>query len=117
MEIKLSEQNKDFFQRVYDVVRLIPNGKVTNYGAIAKYLGTAKSSRMVGWAMNAAHSLDDVPAHRVVNRIGMLSGAAHFSTLTEMQELLEEEGIVVKENQIVDFKTHYWDPQLELRID
>lgn len=117
MEIKLSEQNKDFFQRVYEVVRLIPSGRVTNYGAIAKYLGAGRSSRMVGWAMNAAHGLKDVPAHRVVNRIGLLSGAAHFSTPTAMQELLEKEGIQVIENQIVDFKTHFWDPQTELRID
>lgn len=117
MQIKLSEENKDFFQRVYEVVRLIPNGRVTNYGAIAKYLGTARSSRMVGWAMNAAHSLPDVPAHRVVNRIGLLSGAAHFSTPTQMQELLEKEGIEVKENQIINFKEHFWDPQEELKIE
>ncbi len=117
MEIKLSEQNKDFFQRVYEVVRLIPEGRVTNYGSIAKYLGAAKSSRMVGWAMNAAHSLPDVPAHRVVNRVGLLSGAAHFSTPTEMEERLAKEGIVVKENQIIDFKSLFWDPQVELRID
>lgn len=117
MQIKLSEQNKDFFQRVYEVVQLIPEGRVTNYGAIAKYLGAARSSRMVGWAMNAAHAMEDVPAHRVVNRIGLLSGAAHFSTPTEMQERLEKEGILVKENQIIDFKSHFWDPHLELRID
>lgn len=117
MEIRLSEQNKDFFQRVYEVVRLIPEGRVTNYGAIAKYLGVGKSSRMVGWAMNAAHSLNNVPAHRVVNRIGMLTGAAHFVTPTRMQELLADEGIVVAENQIVNYKSHFWDPQLELRID
>lgn len=117
MQIKLSEQNKDFFQRVYEVVRLIPEGKVTNYGAIARYLGTGKSSRMVGWAMNAAHSLPDVPAHRVVNRIGLLTGAAHFSTPTQMQELLEREGVVVKDNQIQNFQTHFWNPMDELQID
>ncbi len=117
MQIKLSEQNKDFFQRVYEVVRLIPEGRVTNYGAIAKYLGTAKSSRMVGWAMNAAHKLEDVPAHRVVNRVGLLSGAAHFGSPTEMQDRLEKEGISVKENQIIEFKKHFWDPHVELRID
>jgi methylated-DNA-protein-cysteine methyltransferase related protein len=117
MQIKLSEENKDFFQRVYQVVRLIPEGRVTNYGSIAKYLGSGRSSRMVGWAMNAAHGLSDVPAHRVVNRAGILSGAAHFSTPTEMQSLLKKEGIGVVENQIVDFKKHFWDPQLELRID
>ncbi len=117
MQIKLSEENIDFFQCVYEVVRLIPKGRVTNYGAIAKYLGTARSSRMVGWAMNAAHNLPDVPAHRVVNRIGLLSGAAHFSTPTQMQELLEKEGIKVKEDQIINFTEHFWDPQVELRID
>lgn len=117
MIIKLSEQNKDFFQKVYEVVRLIPEGRVTNYGAIANYLGAGRSSRMVGWAMNAAHGIPDVPAHRVVNRMGLLTGAAHFSTPTEMQELLEKEGIEVQENQIIEFKKHFWDPQVELRID
>lgn len=117
MDIKLSEENKDFFQRVYAVVRLIPKGRVTNYGAIAKYLGSARSSRMVGWAMNAAHSLPDVPAHRVVNRLGILSGAAHFTTPTQMQELLEKENIRIENNQIISFKDHFWDPQIELRID
>jgi len=117
MEIKLSEQNKDFFQRVYEVVRLIPEGRATNYGSIAKYLGSAKSSRMVGWAMNAAHSLPDVPAHRVVNRIGLLSGAAHFSTPTQMQEMLEKEGMTIENNQIQNFKEYFWDPIIELRID
>lgn len=117
MQIKLSEQNKDFFLRVYEVVRLIPEGKVTNYGAIAKYLGSGKSSRMVGWAMNAAHVLPDVPAHRVVNRIGILTGASHFSTPTRMQELLEKEGLTIQENQIVNFTSHFWDPFKELEID
>ena len=117
MEIKLSDENKDFFVRVYEVVLLIPKGRVTNYGSIAKYLGTAKSSRMVGWAMNAAHQNPKIPAHRVVNRIGLLSGAAHFSTPTQMQELLEKEGIEVRDNQIVNYKNHFWDPQVELRID
>lgn len=117
MAIKLSEKNKDFFDHVYEVVRLIPQGRVTNYGAIARYLGSAKSSRMVGWAMNAAHVDSSIPAHRVVNRIGLLTGAAHFATPTRMQELLEEEGIFVKENQIIDFKKHFWDPSLELGIE
>ena len=117
MEIKLSDKNKDFFQRVYEVTRLIPEGRVTNYGAIAKYLGSGKSSRMVGWAMNAAHSIEDVPAHRVVNRVGLLTGAAHFSTPTRMQEQLELEGIEVKENQIINFKNHFWDPTKELEFE
>lgn len=115
--MKLSEENKDFFDRVYQVVELIPEGRVTNYGSIAKYLASARSSRMVGWAMNAAHGKPHIPAHRVVNRLGMLSGAAHFSTPTLMQELLEKENIQVKENQIIDFKKHFWDPAFELQID
>jgi methylated-DNA-protein-cysteine methyltransferase-like protein len=116
-EIKLSEENKDFFVRVYQVVELIPRGKVTNYGAIAKYLGAARSSRMVGWAMNAAHGKPHIPAHRVVNRLGLLSGAAHFSSPTMMQELLVNEGHVIVENQIQNFKDSLWDPAIELRID
>jgi methylated-DNA-protein-cysteine methyltransferase-like protein len=101
-----------FFEDVYAVVRLIPRGRVTNYGSIAKYLGSGLSSRMVGWAMNACHSMDDIPAHRVVNRIGMLSGKNHFATPTLMQELLEKEGIEVKKDQVCDYKEKYWDPFL-----
>lgn len=107
--MKISEQHKDFFERVYEIVRLIPAGRVTNYGSIAKALGTPKSSRMVGWAMNAAHDKNDIPAHRVVNRNGLLTGKMHFSTPTRMQELLENEGIMVKNDQIHYFKTVYWD--------
>lgn len=110
----LNERHKDFFENVYAIVRLIPPGKVTSYGAIAKALGTAKSSRMVGWAMNAAHSHTDVPAHRVVNRNGLLTGKMHFSHPTKMEELLKHEGIMVKEDKILDFKLHFWDPMLEL---
>jgi methylated-DNA-protein-cysteine methyltransferase-like protein len=111
------EKHKDFFKDVFDVVRLIPNGRVTSYGAIAKYLGTGKSSRMVGWAMNAAHSQKTaVPAHRVVNRNGLLTGKMHFSPPGLMQQLLEKEGIRVKKDQIQDFKKHYWDPMLELKL-
>jgi methylated-DNA-protein-cysteine methyltransferase related protein len=117
METKFTDLTKDFFQRVYEVARLIPDGKVTNYGAIAKVLGSGKSSRMVGWAMNAAHALSDVPAHRVVNRVGLLSGSSHFSTPTRMQELLEREGIQVENNQIINFKKHFWDPSKELEIE
>jgi methylated-DNA-protein-cysteine methyltransferase related protein len=107
--MKISEQHKDFFEHVYEIVRLIPEGRVTNYGSIAKALGTPKSSRMVGWAMNAAHAKSDVPAHRVVNRNGLLTGKMHFSTPTRMQELLENEGITVKNDQIQYFNTVYWD--------
>jgi methylated-DNA-protein-cysteine methyltransferase related protein len=103
-----------FFENVYDVVRLIPKGRVTNYGAIAKYLGSGLSSRMVGWAMNAVHNKPDVPAHRVVNRIGLLTGKHHFETPFRMQELLEKEGIEIKNDKVVDFKKVYWDPVVEL---
>jgi methylated-DNA-protein-cysteine methyltransferase-like protein len=102
--------NDNFFERVYEIVRQIPVGKVTSYGAIAKALGTARSARMVGWAMNASHNLEDVPAHRVVNRLGMLSGKHHFEGTNLMQQLLENEGIRIKDNQILDFKKHFWEP-------
>ena len=102
--------NENFFERVYEIVRQIPEGKVTSYGAIAKALGAARSARMVGWAMNASHNLEDVPAHRVVNRIGMLSGKHHFEGTNLMQQLLENEGIKVVENQIIDFEKHFWEP-------
>ncbi len=107
----------DFFQDVYDVVRLIPHGRVTSYGAIAKYLGTAKSSRMVGYAMNAAHGqIPAVPAHRVVNRNGLLTGKHHFATQTQMQELLESEGIKVVNDQIMEFEKYFWDPNQALSL-
>ena len=105
--------NDNFFERVYGIVRQIPYGKVTSYGAIAKALGTARSARMVGWAMNASHQLEDVPAHRVVNRNGLLSGKHHFEGTNLMQQLLENEGIKVRENQIVDFETHFWEPEMQ----
>ncbi len=112
--MKKSSENDNFFERVYEIVRQIPEGKVTSYGAIAKALGTARSARMVGWAMNASHNLDDVPAHRVVNRIGMLSGKHHFEGTNLMQQLLENEGIDVVDNQIVDFEKHFWKPEVAL---
>ena len=92
----------NFFDRVYGIVRLIPFGRVTSYGAIGTYLGAARSARMVGWAMNKAHNLEDVPAHRVVNKKGLLTGKHHFEGTNLMQQLLENEGIVVLENQIQD---------------
>ena len=104
-------ENENFFERVYEIVRQIPFGKVTSYGAIAKCLGTAQSARMVGWAMNASHKLEDVPAHRVVNRNGLLTGKMHFEGSNLMQQLLENEGIEVVENQIVNFKNHFWNPE------
>jgi methylated-DNA-protein-cysteine methyltransferase related protein len=106
-----------FFDDVYAVVRQIPKGRVTNYGAIANYLGTKLSARMVGWAMNAAHTVKPkVPAHRVVNRNGMLSGKAHFATPTLMQELLEKEGIKIEKDTVVDFEKRYWNPATALML-
>lgn len=106
-----------FFEQVYAVVRLIPQGRVTSYGAIAKYLGTARSSRMVGWAMNGSHSVKPyVPAHRVVNRNGLLTGKHHFATETAMQEQLTAEGVQVIDDQVVDFKKLFWDPGKELSL-
>lgn len=108
-------QDKDnFFQNVYEVVKLIPEGKVTSYGTIAEYLGSKKSARMVGWAMNQAHTLEDVPAHRVVNRNGVLTGKNFFETPTKMQELLEKEGIEIMHDQIQNFKNVFWNPNKEL---
>jgi methylated-DNA-protein-cysteine methyltransferase-like protein len=105
----MTENN--FFNSVYEVVKLIPHGRVTSYGAIATYLGAKSSSRMVGWAMNASHNYDSqIPAHRVVNRIGLLTGQAHFNGQS-MQSLLEAEGIVVIENQIQNFANVFWDPE------
>jgi methylated-DNA-protein-cysteine methyltransferase-like protein len=108
---KPASNNDNFFERVYAIARLIPYGKVTSYGAIAKALGTARSARMVGWAMNASHTIEDVPAHRVVNRNGLLSGKHHFEGTNLMQQLLENEGIKVVDNQIVDFEKHFWTPE------
>tara|TARA_B100000530_G_scaffold59693_1_gene34547 strand:+ start:339 stop:671 length:333 start_codon:yes stop_codon:yes gene_type:complete len=106
--------NLDFFQRVYFVVKNIPFGKVTSYGAIANYLGSPQSSRVVGWAMNNSHSNNDIPAHRVVNRNGMLTGKHHFPGSNLMEELLENEGIKVENNIIVDFENYFWDPSENL---
>ena len=111
------KQHEDFFQMVYEVVRLIPEGRITNYGAISKYLGAARSSRMVGWAMNAAHSQKKkVPAHRVVNRNGELTGRHHFETPFQMQELLEKEGVIIVKDKIKNFDDYFWDPMKELEL-
>ena len=112
----LCKDNDDgFFTRVHEVTKLIPNGRVTSYGAIAKYLGTALSARMVGWALNQSHSSENfVPAHRVVNRNGMLTGKHHFGGSKVMQELLESEGIRVEDNTVIDFNKIFWDPSKEL---
>ena len=106
-----------FFEDVYEVVRQIPKGRVTSYGAIANYLGTRLSARMVGWAMNAAHTAKPkVPAQRVVNRLGILSGKHHFGTPTLMEELLKKDGVEVKNDTVVDFKNRFWDPAQELSL-
>jgi methylated-DNA-protein-cysteine methyltransferase-like protein len=107
---------ESFFQDVYEVAKLIPKGRVTSYGAIAKYLGVARSARVVGWAMNGAVTEQDVPAHRVVNRIGVLTGKHHFQSPTRMKELLEAEGVKVVKDQIVNFNKHFWDPMIELGL-
>lgn len=109
----MKPETLNFFDKVYEVARLIPYGRVTSYGAIAKYLGAARSSRMVGYAMNGSHG-KDVPAHRVVNRKGLLTGKHHFDGTNLMQQLLENEGIEVVDNQIQDFDRLYWDPSKEL---
>lgn len=106
----------NFFEMVYDVVKLIPSGRVTSYGAIANYLGTKGSARMVGWAMNAAHNLSDVPAHRVVNRNGLLTGKNHFEHPEQMKELLVAEGIKVRNDQVQNFDHVFWDPTIELEL-
>lgn len=103
----------NFFDRVYAVARRIPYGKVTSYGAIAKAIGSGRSARMVGYAMNACGGRDDVPAHRVVNRKGLLTGKHHFDGTNLMQQLLESEGVEVIDNQIVDFEKHFWQPEVE----
>ena len=114
----VSEKNNPryhFFEDVFEIVRLIPKGRVTSYGAIAAYLGTKSSSRMVGWAMNSSHhTAPPVPAQRVVNRNGMLTGKHHFETPMKMEELLHADGVSVKNDKVVDFDTLFWDPSVEL---
>ena len=107
-------KEENFFSRVYEVVKLIPHGRVTSYGAIARYLGSAGSSRMVGWALNNSHTLEDIPAQRVVNRLGMLTGKHHFGGTTAMQQLLEGEGVEIADNQVKNFEKLFWDPSVEL---
>ena len=128
-----SDQTFSFFEDVYAVVRLVPRGRVTTYGAIAHYLGSRGSARMVGWAMNQAHSQSvprtdvprtdvprtdvprtDVPAQRVVNRVGLLTGKHHFGAPDRMQQLLEAEGVTVKDDRVQDFEKLFWDPSVEL---
>ena len=110
-------KNKDsFFENVYEVVRQIPAGRITSYGAIAEYLGIRGSARMVGWAMNASHTdLGGVPAHRVVNRLGLLTGKHHFHGPKVMQQLLESEGVKIIDDKVVNFDKHFWNPGKELK--
>lgn len=110
----MQPETLNFFDKVYEVARLIPFGRVTSYGAIANFLGTARSARMVGYAMNASHLKPDIPAHRVVNRKGLLTGKHHFEGTNLMQQLLENEGVKVKENQVQNFEKVFWDPAKEL---
>jgi methylated-DNA-protein-cysteine methyltransferase-like protein len=111
--MKMSDQG--FFERVYELARQIPEGRVTSYGAIALYLGTARSARMVGWALNNCHTHNEyVPAHRVVNRIGLLTGKLHFGNSTTMKQLLENEGAQIDNDRITNFKEIFWDPVIEL---
>lgn len=109
-------QRNDFFGRVYDVTRLIPYGRITSYGAIARYLGSGRSARMVGWALNVSHARPGfIPAHRVVNRKGLLTGKHHFGNSSTMQQLLENEGIFVENDSILNFTERFWDPSKELK--
>lgn len=109
----MQQETISFFEKVYEIAKQIPYGKVTSYGAIAKYLGAARSARMVGYAMNGSHG-KDIPAHRVVNRKGLLTGKHHFEGTNLMQQLLESEGIKVVDNQIQNFNKVFWDPSKEL---
>ena len=105
----------DFFSKVYEVTKLIPYGRITSYGAIARYIGSGRSARMVGWALNACHSSQEyIPAHRVVNRNGLLTGKHHFGNSTLMGQLLENEGLIIEDDQIVNFREKFWDPLTEL---
>ena len=109
------KKNNDFFSDVYDVVRLIPEGRATSYGAIAAYLGSKRGARMVGWAMGSSYTQEGIPAHRVVNKEGLLTAKLLFETPTAMQERLESEGIIVKDDYIQNWKECFWDPEKELR--
>ncbi|NSW94975.1 MAG: MGMT family protein [Bacteroidales bacterium] len=115
MPARIKSDKKDFFSQVYEVTRQIPYGRVTSYGAIAKYLGTAMSARTVGWALNMSHANPEfIPAHRVVNRNGILTGKHHFGNSTTMQQLLENEGMIIEDDKILNFREKFWDPSVEL---
>ena len=115
MPSKQKRKNNDFFESVYEVTLRIPYGRITSYGAIARYLGSGRSARMVGWALNVCHTRPEfIPAHRVVNRNGLLTGKRHFGNSSTMQQLLENEGIIVEDDTILNFREHFWDPSKEL---
>ena len=108
--------HNDFFSKVYEVTKCIPFGRITSYGAIARYLGSGRSARMVGWALNVSHiNQEFIPAHRVVNRNGLLTGKHHFGNSSTMEQLLENEGILVENDRIINFKEKFWDPGIELK--
>ena len=112
---KNNSSNEGFFERVYDIIRLIPYGRVTSYGAIARYLGSGQSARMVGWALNVSHTGSGfIPAHRVVNRNGLLTGIHHFGISSTMRQLLENDVLVVENDRVVNFREKFWDPLKEL---
>ena len=115
MQLSMPKSDSDFFSKVFEVTKCIPYGRVTSYGAIARYLGSGRSARMVGWALNTSHTNQQfIPAHRVVNRNGLLTGKHHFGNSTTMEQLLENEGILIENDRIVNFKEKFWDPGKEL---
>jgi methylated-DNA-protein-cysteine methyltransferase related protein len=115
MAHQAKKEENDFFSRVYDITRLIPYGRVTSYGAIARFIGSGRSARMVGWALNVSHGRSEfVPAHRVVNRNGLLTGKHHFGNSSTMEQLLINEGIIIEDDRILNFKEKFWDPMTEL---
>lgn len=116
MPLRKQKGNNDFFSRVYEVTMQIPYGRITSYGAIARFLGSGRSARMVGWALNVSHSDHDyIPAHRVVNRKGFLTGKHHFGNSTTMEQLLANEGIIIEDDRIINFDEKFWDPLTELK--
>ena len=112
----MEKEELSFFEKVYEVVKLVPKGRVTSYGAVARYLGSGQSARMVGWAMNASHGVPGIPAHRVVNSAGLLSGKHHFGEPNRMQQLLEKEGVRIENNTVTEFEKLFWDPAKELKL-